>query len=275
MNQKPNILFTILLLLLIPSIAVSGVINTKIDLSCKVDKKNDIAVHAVISNTGNSTAYKTTLSFFMENWAQKFDDLGDNLPGGKIKFDENIGMPELKPGRHILVARVSFEEQSGISHRIYEYFPFSYKTGGGGKEPLELSLELKPPLFNSRAFWEKKKEMNISVKNPNNYPVLPVISFYLSDGYTAGDASIAPEVPPDKTITEAVVIEKDKSIGKEGKILSVAWYEKDGVIYSVKSEGIAGLEEKPVLFKWYVLFSAIFIIALTVMKTIKRGWRKA
>ncbi|MDP3282949.1 MAG: hypothetical protein Q8M56_00780, partial [Desulfobacterales bacterium] len=64
--------------LLIPSALNAGVINTKIEPSCSVDKKNDIAVHAKIANKGNSTAYKVTLSLFMEDWAQKFDNLGDN-----------------------------------------------------------------------------------------------------------------------------------------------------------------------------------------------------
>ncbi|MDP3284335.1 MAG: hypothetical protein Q8M56_07905, partial [Desulfobacterales bacterium] len=77
MNHKPETgnqvvitsLFTILLLLLAPSIAFAGVINTKIDLTCSVDKKNDIAVKAKIANKGNSTAYRVILSLFMEDWA--------------------------------------------------------------------------------------------------------------------------------------------------------------------------------------------------------------
>ena len=278
MNHKPETgnqavitsLFTILLLLLAPSVALPGVINTKIDLSCAVDKKNDIAVHAEIANKGNSTAYKVTLSLFMEDWAQKFDSLGDNPPDGMIKFNENISLPELKPGLHILVGRVSFEEQNGTSHRIYEYSPFSYKTDGIGKEQQELSLELKPPVFNTRAFWEKKKEIKIHLNNPHDYPVSPRVSFFLPDGYTAEESTVTTEVSPNKNITENVAVEKDKSINQGGKILAVAWYEKDGIIYSVKSEGMAGVEEKPVLFRRYVLFSLIILIAVTILKTVRR-----
>jgi hypothetical protein len=277
MNHKPETgnqavitsLFTILLLLLAPSVALPGVINTKIDLSCAVDKKNDIAVHAEIANKGNSTAYKVTLSLFMEDWAQKFDSLGDNPPDGMLKFNEKISLPELKPGLHILVARVSFEEQNGTSHRIHEYFPFSYKMQNTDKEP-ELSLELKTPLFNSRAFFETKKKMEISMNNSGNSPFSPVISFFLADGYTAGDASIQTRVPPDNKIMESVFIEKEKSANHGGKVLAVAWYEKDGIIYSVKSEGMAQVEEKPVLFKWYVFFSIIILIAVTIFRAVRR-----
>jgi len=260
----------IILLLIAPSIAFAGVINTKIDLSCAVDKKNDIAVHAEIANKGNSTAYRLTLSLFVEDWAQKFDSLGDNLPGGTIKFNEKLIIPELKPGRHMLVARISFEEQNGTSHRIYEYFPFPYKTGGIGKEQQELSLKLKPPVFNTRAFGEKKKKMIIHLNNPHDYSVTPRISFFLPDGYTAEESTTATEVPPYKNIAEAVAVEKNKSINQGGKILAVAWYEKDGIIYSIISEGMAGVEEKPVLFKWYVFFSIIILIAVTILITVRR-----
>lgn len=259
-----------ILLLIAPSGASAGVINTKIELSCAVDKKNNIAVHAKIANKGNSTAYRVTLSLFMEDWAQKFDNLGDNQPDGMIKFNENISLPELKPGLHILVARVSFEEQNGTSHRIYEYSPFSYKTDGISKEQQELSLELKPPVFNTRAFWEKKKEIKIHLNNPHDYPVSSQVSFFLPDGYTAEESTVTTEISPNKNITENVAVEKDKSINHGGKILAVAWYEKDGIIYSVKSEGIAGVEEKPVLFKWYVLFSIIILIAVTILKIVRR-----
>ena len=260
----------IILLLIAPSEAFAGVINTKIDLSCAADKKNDFSVNAKIANKGNSTAYKLTLSLFMEDWAQKFDSLGDNPPDGMIKFSEKISLPELKPGLHILVARVSFEEQNGTSHRIYEYFPFSYKTGGIVKEQQELSLQLKPPVFNTRAFWEKKKEMIIHLNNPHDYPVLPRVSFFLPDGYTAEEPIIVTEVSPKKNITEKVAVEKAKSINQGGKILAVAWYEKDGIIYSIKSEGMAGVVEKPVFFKWYVLFSIIILIAVTIFITVRR-----
>lgn len=260
----------IILLLMAPSGLFAGVINTKIDLSCAVDKKNDIAIQAKIANKGNSTAYRVTLSLFMEDWAQKFDSLGDNLPGGTIKFSEKFSIPELKPGRHMLVARISFEEQNGTSHRIYEYFPFSYKTGGIGKEQQELSLELKPPVFNTRAFWEKKKKMIIHLNNPHDYPVTPRVSFFLPDGYTAEESIITTEVSPNKNITKDVTVEKKKSINQGGKILAVAWYEKDGIIYSAKSEVMAGVEEKPVLFKWYVFFSIIILIAVTILITIRR-----
>ena len=278
MNNKPETgnqvvitsLFTILLLLLAPSVALPGVINTKIDLSCAVDKKNDIAVHAKITNKGNSTAYKVTLSLFMEDWAQKFDSLGDNPPEGTIKFKENISIPELKPGRHTLVARVSFEEQNGTSHRLYAYFPFSYKIDRIRKEQQELSLELKPPVFNTRAFWEKKKEIIIHLNNPHDYPVSSQVSFFLPDGYTAEESTVSTEISPNKNITENVAVEKDKSINQGGKILAVAWYEKDGIIYSVKSEGMAGVEEKPVLLKWYVLFSIIILIAVTIFRAVRR-----
>ena len=175
----------------------------------------------------------------------------------------------MKPGIHILVARVSFEEQNGTSHRIYQYFPFSYKIQKTDKEP-ELSLELKPPLFNVRTFMEAKKKMEIPINNSSDYPISPVISFFLSDGYTAGDALIQTQVPPNNKIAEAIVIEKEKSINQGGKILAVAWYEKDGIIYSVKSEGTARIEEKPILFKWYVLFCIIILIVVTIIKTVRR-----
>lgn len=267
--RRPIKFILIILLLLAPCGVSAGVINTKIDLSCVVDKKNDISVNAKIANKGNSTAYKVTLSLFMEDWAQKFDNLGDNQPDGMIKFNENISLPELKPGLHILVARVSFEEQNGTSHRIYEYFPFSYKMQNTDKKP-ELSLELKTPLFNSRAFFETKKKMEISINNSSIYHLSPVISFFLADGYTAGDASIQTRVPPDNKIMESVFIEKEKSVNHGGKVLAVAWYEKDGIIYSVKSEGIAQVEEKPVLFKWYVFFSIIVLTAVTIYIGVRR-----
>jgi len=268
MRHSTKFILAILLLLIAPSIAFAGVINTKIELSCSVDKKNDIAVHAKIANKGNSTAYRVTLSLFMEDWAQKFDNLGDNRPDGMIKFNENISLPELKPGLHILVARVSFEEQNGTSHRIYEYFPFSYKMQNTDKAP-ELSLELRTPLFNSRAFFETKK-IEISMNNSSGFPLSPVVSFFLADGYTAGEASIQPTVPPNNKIEETVLVEKEKSVNQGGKILAVAWYEKDGIIYSVKSEGMAQVEEKPVLFKWYLLFCIIILIAVTIYIGVRR-----
>jgi len=264
---KFALLFSFLLIL---SALNAGFINTKIELSCAVDKKNDIAVHAKIANKGNSIAYKVTLSLFMEEWAQKFDNLGDNPPDGRLKFNETISMPGLKPGMHILVARVSFEEQNGTSHRLYEYIPFSYKTDGIRKEPQALSLELKPLAFNTRAFWEKKKEIIIHLNNPHDYPLSSQVSFFLPDGYTAEESTVTTEISPNKNITEKVAVEKDKSINHGGKILAVAWYEKDGIIYSVKSEGMAQVEEKPVLFKWYVFFSIIILIAVTIFRAVRR-----
>lgn len=261
------LLFT--LFLLIPSGVSAGFIDTKIELSCLVDKKNDIAVSAKITNKGNSTAYRVTLSLFLEDWAQKFDNLGDNNPGGALKFSETLSIPDLKPGRHILVARVSFEEQNGTSHRIYEDFPFSYKMKGTDMEP-NLSLEIKPPLFNTRAFFETKKKMYVSMSNSSDSPLSPVISFFLADGYTAGDAFIQNTIPPKNKITESVVIEKDKPVNYGGKVLAVAWYEKDGIIYSVKSDGMAQVEERPALFKWYMLFCVIILIAVTIYTGIRR-----
>jgi len=112
--------------------------------------------------------------------------------------------------------------------------------------------------------------MVISINNSGNSPLSPVIAFFLSDGYTAGDALIQTKVPPNSKVEETVVIEKEKSINQRGKILAVAWYEKDGIIYSVKSEGTAGVEEKPVLFKWYPLFCIIILIAVTILIIVRR-----
>jgi len=267
--RYPAKFILLILLFLLPSAASAGYIDTKIDLSCAVDKKNDIAVNAMIANKGNSTAYRVTLSLFMEEWAQKFDNLGDNQPDGMLKFNETISMPGLKPGTHILVARISFEEQNGTSHRIYQYCSFSCKTDKTDKEP-DLSLELKPPLFNVRSFIETKKKMEFTINNRSKYSLSPVISFFLSDGYTAGDASIQTTVPPNNKVSGIVVIEKDKSINQGGNILAVAWYDKDGIISSVKAEGTAGVEEKPFLFKWYLIFSVIILIAVTIYKAIRR-----
>jgi hypothetical protein len=238
------------------------IIKTGVTAHYGVEGPGEIVIALGITNTGNTTAYNLAATIFLADWADKDDNLGDNPPGGKTYLRWRYHHPGLKPGRYTAVVRVTFEEQSGLTHRVYHVFPLSYRRGPVSLYQPRLSVCLGEPVFNIRAFWGRKAHMRLCMGNGYDEPVRPLVFFYLPEGLKTDEPYRCYELDPGQERRDEIPLVIHRSELQDRKYYLVVSYEHDGIHYSEQLEGKVNVEERHVMFRAYLVFGLGALLVL-------------
>ena len=243
--------------LFLPMEGYGGIIRTSIVSHARVVKPGQIDMDVEVLNTGNVTAYNVEIAIFLADWAYITNNLGHNSPGGKLRFSTLCNKSPLRPGKYTGIIRARFEERSGKRHKAYHFFEVFYNMDQASKYDSRLYLQLKVPVFNTKALWQRNGNIRLSMKNDFPETVRPNIAFYPSDGFTIQKPIAGYELSPGENKVEVIPLSKDASVTQNGTYHLVVWYEYDGVHYSHRLQQNILVEERPLYFRWYLVFGAI------------------
>ena len=239
--------------------AFAGTITTSITCRKTVKSNGGLELHMDIRNNGDVMAYHVIVTLILADIVKKYDKLGNNPPGGRIEVAEELIDPGLKPGDYFAVIRVDFEEESGAPHRVYHMAPIAYLTDEKVPSDPSLTLELTSPEFNRKAFWDRKGDIELHVKNEGKEKKVLKTWLFLPDGISSpepnGTLSLAPE-------SEEIQRFPVQLTGNNETIFPfhvVAWYENERFHYSRLLTGNVITVEKPIYFKWFVMGSGVLL----------------
>jgi len=263
-TKRMSILLLILLFSFGSTEGGCGTIKTTVRSHTAILSDGTINIEYEIGNNGDDTAYRVTVTTFLALDAQKSDDLGNNPPGGFIHYTCSLHPSSLKPGHYTLVARISFDEQNGSTHKAYHFSSIPYRLEQVGKIQPALSVGLTEPRFNLKSFWQPGSKCILSLKNNLALPIRPVVAFYLPDGFTTKVPERSYPLAPGEKKEAAIPFEMDSSVRSTSPFYVVAWYEENGIHFSQSITGKINFEERPVYFKRFLIFSACVLISLAV-----------
>lgn len=255
-----KICFTILVIfftLILPASGFGGIIRSSIVCHHRVEDPGRIGMEIEIINKGDETAYNTIVTVFLADWVQKSENLGNNRPGGKIRFSSQYLNSEMMPGKYTGVIRVSFEEQSGIPHRAFHFIEIPYHPDQIRHDDPGLTLHLESPFFNTKAFWGSKGKIRLSMKNGHKKTIKPYIVFYLPNGFITPESERLYELSPAEERVDIIPLARDSLVREESTYTVVSWYEQNGVHLSQRVEGKIRIEERPIYFRWYIVSGVI------------------
>jgi hypothetical protein len=266
-NLKAGLFSTIApcLIFYLPLLAFGGTIKTNITSSYEVQRSGSISIKVDISNKGTDTAFNTALTLFLGKEAKRHAGLGNNPPNRKIHVEIQPIHPLPGPGKYAGVLMVEFEEQSGNHHRAYHVFEITYRMDETPSYRPALNFRLETPAVNRKAFWRKKSEIQISMKNGYQEAIRPYISVYLPDGFTTSQPDRQCELSPGEEKWVKVPLTIDPMAKNINPYHMVVQYNLNGIHYSRHVKGTIRLEEKPVLFKW---FAVAGVTVLAILATI-------
>ena len=237
--------------------AFAGTITTSITCRKTVKSNGGLELHMDIRNNGDVMAYHVIVTLILADIVKKYDKLGNNPPGGRIEVAEELIDPGLKPGDYFAVIRVDFEEESGAPHRVYHMAPIAYLTDEKVPSDPSLTLELTSPGFNRKAFWDRKGDIELHVKNEGKEKKVLKTWLFLPDSISSpepnGTLSLAPE-------SEEIQSFPVQLTGNNETIFPyhlVTWYENERFHHSRLLTGNIISVEKPVYFKWFVMGSGV------------------
>jgi len=257
--------------------AFAGTITTSVTCRKTVKSTGELDIHLDIRNNGDVMAYNVIVTLVLADIVKKYDNLGNNPPGGKINVIEDIIDPGLKPGNYIAVIRVDFEEENGIPHRVYHMAPIAYLTGKATPSDPPLILKPTSPEFNRKAFWDRKGDIELLAKKIGKEKVLVNTSLFLPDGVSSPAPNAILRLGSESEKIHKFPIHLT---GKNGTIFPyhvVAWYENEHYHHSHLLYGKIRILEKPVYFKWFVKGSGVvlgIIFLLIVISIFVRRYRE-
>lgn len=257
-----------------PFTSSANFIGTNVLCQYSVEEPGKIDIDTVLSNTGSATAYNVVATIFLAGWAEKIDHLPNNTPGGKISFSARFHNPELKPGRYAAVIRITFEELSGRSHRVYHILEIPYllkRTANyNGTRPF---VNIDAPQLQGKPFWKRRGHMELSLTNRHSRPVIVKSTLYLPDGFTAVEPDRSYELRPEGTKQDRISVAVDRGVTQTGTYHLVAWYEQGDIHYSSHTMGELRVNDDAVYFGWYLAL-ALTVLVFLLGVTIQRARRK-
>lgn len=257
-------------LLLFAGAADCGVIKTTITSWHTVVGPGQIDLRAEIENEGDAAAYKVGATIFMGDWSNRFDNLGDLLPGGTLQFADKYADPEFKPGSYSIVFRVDYEESGGLRHIVYHFSNLTYLPENNELPPAKLTVSIEPPRFNPKVFWGRTDRIKLILKNENPTPVKALIDLYLPDGFStekpAGQLTLAPGETKSETFSVAA-----KDLNYSGRPFHlVVRHEIDGRHYTEKITGNFIVEEKSLYLKLYLAGGGLCLVLIFLLSIRKK-----
>ena len=258
-------LFPILIVffgLSLPLEGYGGIIKTRVVSHYKVEKSGKIDMAVNVLNTGNATAYNVVVTIFLADWVHISDDLGRNPPGGSIQLSAQSPKLAWKPGRYTGVIRIRFKEQSGRYHKAYHFFEIPYNMDQVADYDSHLDLQIKSPLFNTKGFWQPKGKISFSMKNGFPKAVRPTVAIYLPDGFSSYESNWISQLSTGEEIMKTIPLSMDQSVTRNSTYNVVVWYEYNGIHYSKRIQDHIQVENRPIYFRWYIIFVAMSSVIL-------------
>ena len=246
----------------LPSSACGDTIKTDIVCRYRAESSGGVGMEVDISNTGNATAYDVSATVFLADWVQVYDDLGNNRPGEKIHFNSRYLNPQLMPGRYVAVIRVNFEEQGGSPHCAYHFFEIPYRLDKESSCRPALSLDLRSPVFNKKAFRSKEGSIRLLMENGSEGTIRPHVFSYFPDGFSALEPNRSYELSPGEKKIVTIPLSMGPLVRNESTYHVVVWYEQHGSHYSRHIRGKIRVEESPVYLRGYLFLGATVLIIL-------------
>ena len=239
--------------------AHGGAITTQVTTNVTFLTADQIAVRGEIGNNGDDTAYSTTVTTFLGNDARQSGVLGENKPGGVLRYNCDFDGSILKPGQYILMTRVNFMEKNGTPHRIFHFTPFVLRSGEVKSKPA-LTVAVDTQAVNLKSFLTPKGHIRLSLKNGHKNAIEPVIFFALPDGLKMDEGERSFHVAPGEE--KAVEIPITVTATTEGNIPYnlIVRYEDESTQHMQQAGGIIRGEERPVLFKLFLLVGVVVLI---------------
>ena len=250
--------------------ACAGIIRTTISSQCTITASGDLELRFEIQNEGNVTAHKMAATLNLADVIRRFPDLGENLPGDKMTLKDRIDCSGWSPGVYVCSITVSFEEQNGKPHLVDHFFtvPSGIKAAEAERAPLKMlagSL-----VFNPKAFWNKEKPLQVTLKNTGDTAITPELSLYLPEGYASPEAAKNDPLSPGSESVVALPVIRNSN-AKPGKVLHlIATYNFRGLHYEALLREVIHMERKPVLFRVYLVVSGVVILVVGGVVIVRR-----
>ncbi len=240
-------------------------VKTDIHSQYSIKEPGAINMEIDITNTGTATVYDVVATITIADWAEPYDELGDNPPGGKINIKSRYVNPRLKPGKYLVTVLVHFEERGGATHRKYHFFEIAYRLDKASSDPPRVSVDLKSPIINKKIMWGQKRNILVSIKNHNKKPVKAHVHFCLPDGLATYEPSRFYRLSPKKEIADTIPLILRKRARDTNTYKAVVWYEQNGTHYSELLKGKIRVVSKPVYFRWYLVLGITVLLIFSVL----------
>lgn len=272
--MKNAILCCIVLLgcifLLSTPIVHGGTITTKVTTKVTFPAAGKILIDDEISNHGDDTAYNVTVTTFLGSDARHSNVLGDNRPGGTIRYTCAFDGTILKPGQYILITRINFNEKYGTSHTAYHFTTFSVRAAEAKGKPA-LTVRVDTPVINLKSPLVSRVKINLSLKNGHGTAIEPVVFFALSDGLKmeAGEMNFRLNAGEEKAL--AIPVAVTGVLTGDVSYQMIVRYGENNTQYARQVEGKIRVEERPVLFKTFLIAGLVVLICVLVVFF---NWRK-
>ena len=260
MSQKTALIWSALVLILLPLPGYGGTIRTAITTTWTITDPGAIGLDIRIRNNGDVTAHKVAVTLLLAHVVREYDGLGDNPAGGQIHVQKELADPGLKPGRYRAVVRVDFEEQAGRSHHAYHFFEIPYRTDDMPAPDLPLELHVTDPYFNRKAFWHKDDDIALSVKNNSPEKILLKARPFLPEGFSSQAPERTFPVGPGETKIVAIPVRLDPGGKAPSPFHLLVWSNHGGAHYAWDLKGTIEVGEAPVFFKIYVVSGVSVLI---------------
>lgn len=250
--------------LLSTSIVHSGAITTKVTTKVIFQAAGMILIDDEISNLGDDTAHNVTVTTFLGGDARHSDVLGDNRPGGTIRYTCTFDGSILKPGQYILITRINFNEKYGTPHMTYHFTKFAVRAGEA-KDKSTLTVRTDTPLINLKSPLGSRIKIILSLKNDHGTPIEPVVFFALPDGLKmeAGEMDFRLNAGEEKTL--AIPMAMTEVLKGDVSYQMIVRYEENNTQYAREVEGKIRVEERPVLFKAFLVAGLVVLICVLVV----------
>ncbi|MCX5829793.1 MAG: hypothetical protein NTV58_17625 [Deltaproteobacteria bacterium] len=266
--MKNAILCCIVLLgctfLLSTPIVHGGAITTKVTTKVTFQATSKILIDDEISNLGDDTAHNVTVTTFLGGDARHSDVLGDNRPGGTIRYTCAFDGTILKPGQYILITRINFNEKYGTSHITYHFTTFAVRAGEAKGKPA-LTVRVDTPVINLKSPLGSRIKINLSLKNGHGTAIEPVVFFALPDDLKmeAGEMDFRLNAGEEKAL--AIPVAVTGVLKGDVSYQMIVRYEENNNQYARQVEGKVRVEERPVLFKAFLVVGLVVLICVLVV----------
>lgn len=239
--------------------------GTEIKVTPRVaaEPSGNINVTYDIRNDGPEPAYNVTVTTFLGMDARKSEPYGqiDGGGAGWSSYQCDFDMAGMIPGEYILVSRVSFSDQGGKQHAVYQFHPLFNRVPDkvSGAKPA-LALDITPPVLNAKNPIGDGAKFGIRLTNNNQGQIKPTLTFYLPDGISMDVPERFYDLGPGGTKSDDVEARLTASLApKKYAYDAVVWYEYYGVHYARHVQGAVNVEEKPVLLVGFVVLSVLVL----------------
>jgi len=262
------------LLSLFPFSASGRTLKTRITSSYKVDGPGKIDLSVEIENRGTATAYGLVLTVFFSDRVEIKDDLGDHQPGEKRQVDFIFRYNNLKPGKYVVVIRLSFEEQGGKVHHVYHFSDIVYDLMNRTRQLTGSLLDVKmaSPPYNPRGLWPLRKQaiIHLTMKNRYEESLKPIVfSLYLPSGFQTARSMSTYTLSPAEIREDKIPLTIEPGVRGRHAHHAVFAYDLNGIHYESYHKGIILVEEKPFLLKYYLITGGIVLGILFIMLHLK------